>query len=155
MSEEQKQNLPEKSNNRPELPKQAERDAHRAEIIHPDGSREEVEIRSERVWSGVLPRPEDFAKFGEVVPTAPERLLRMAEIEQEHRIALERSIIPQNQRAGLRGQLLGAAISALALILATFSAYIGAPWQISVALVGVPVLSVARSLVTAFRANSD
>lgn len=137
------------------MPKQAEREAQRAEIIHPDGSSEEVEIRSERTWSGVLPRPEDFAKFGEVVPSAPERLLKMAEVEQQHRISLEASIFPQNQLAGLRGQLLGAAISALALILATFSAYIGAPWQVSIALVGVPVLSVARSLVTAFRSDTD
>lgn len=155
MSDEQEPKLPGKSPNLSDLPRQAERDSQRAVIVHPDGRTEEVEIRSEKMWSGVLPRPEDFAKFGEVVPTAPERLLRMAEIEQQHRIALESAIVPANQKAGLRGQWLGAGISMTALLLATFTAYLGAPWEISVALVGVPVLSVARSLVTAFRASDD
>ena len=155
MSDEQEPKLPDPSRNPDDLPRQAERESQRAVIVHPDGRHEEVEIRSERMWSGVLPRPEDFAKFGEVVPTAPERLLRMAEIEQQHRIALEAQIVPANQKAGFRGQILGAAISLSALILATFTAYIGAPWEISVALVGVPVLSVARSLVTALKSSDD
>lgn len=132
---------------------QEERHAERAEIIHPDGSREQVEIRAQRSWVGALPRPEDFAKFGEIVPDAPERILRMAEREQAHRIAMEQQLVPADVSAGKRGQWLGAAISIVALCLAVFSHWIGAPWQVSVALVGVPVLSVARSLVLAFRAD--
>ena len=155
MSDERETGLPAKSKSPSGTPKQAERDARRAQVTHPDGRHEEVEIRSERLWSGVLPRPEDFAKFGEVVPSAPERLLRMAELEQQHRIALETQIVPENQRAGKRGQWLGATISIVALLLATYTSYLGSPWQLSVALVGVPVLSVARSLVTAFRAPGD
>ena len=155
MSSEQKESLPEKSTNLQSLPKQAELDSQRAEIVHPDGSREQVELRSERMWSGILPRPEDFAKFGDVVPTAPERLLRMAELEQQHRMEMERLIVPGNQKASLRGQILGASISALALILAAVSSYLGAPSVVSISLVGVPVLSVARSLVTAFRSDSE
>lgn len=79
----------------------------------------------------------------------------MAEKEQEHRISLESQIVPANNSAGRRGQMLGALISVAALILAVLAAYIGAPWQVSVAIVGVPVLSVARSLVTAFKAHSE
>ena len=79
----------------------------------------------------------------------------MAEKEQEHRISLESQIVPANNQAGRRGQLLGASISVLALVLAVAAAYIGAPWQVSVAIVGVPVLSVARSLVTAFRSPPE
>ncbi|WP_420541551.1 DUF2335 domain-containing protein [Rhodosalinus sediminis] len=134
---------------------QAERGAQRAEIVHEDGTSEQVELRTERFWSGALPRPEDFAKYAEVVPDAPERILQMAEREQQHRIDMESQIVPANNRAGTRGQWLGAGISALALILAVVSFWIGAPWQVSVALVGVPVLSVARSLVTAWRSEKD
>lgn len=79
----------------------------------------------------------------------------MAEKEQEHRIALESLIVPANNKAGQRGQWLGAGISVLALVLAVVAVYIGAPWQVAVALVGVPVLSVARSLVTAFRSDNE
>ena len=102
-----------------------------------------------------MPRPEDFAKFGEVVADAPERILRMAEKEQDHRIALETQIVPANESAGRRGQQLGATISLTALALAAATSYWGAPWQVSVALVGIPVLSVARSLVTAFKTKTD
>ena len=75
----------------------------------------------------------------------------MAEREQEHRIALESQVIPANQRAGARGQWMGAVISLAALCLSAGTAYLGVPWPVSVALVGVPVLSVARTLVTAWR----
>ena len=141
--------------NLPSTPRadQAERSGHRGEIIHPDGKREQVEIYAERVWSGALPRPEDFAKYAETVPDAPERILRMAELEQRHRIDIDNKIIPAEVAAGRRGQWLGAAISLTALILAVVAFYLGAPWQVSVALVGVPVLSVAQSLVRAIRAR--
>ena len=79
----------------------------------------------------------------------------MAELEQQHRMEMERLIVPGNQKASLRGQILGASISALALILAAVSSYLGAPSVVSISLVGVPVLSVARSLVTAFRSDSE
>lgn len=132
---------------------QAEKVKQSAEIIHNDGTRETVELEAQRYWAGALPRPEDFAKYAEVVPDAPERILRMAENEQEHRISLERQIVPANVRAGARGQWLGAIISVVALVLAVLASWLGAPWQVSTALVGIPVLSVARSLVTAIKAS--
>jgi uncharacterized membrane protein len=150
MSNEQKQDLPAKY---PDLPRQAERDSQRAEIVHPDGTREEVEIRQERMWSGALPRPEDFGKYGQIVSDAPERILRMAELEQQHRINLESQIVPADISAGKRGQWLGALISIGALSLAVIASVLGASWQVSVALVGVPVLSVARTLVAAWRSK--
>ena len=155
MSRKPNPDLPAQSRRVPGRPDQVERSAQRAERTNADGSREEIELMSERYWSGSLPRPEDFAKFGEIIPDAPERILRMAEKEQEHRISLESQIVPANNQAGRRGQLLGAFISVLALVLAVAAAYIGAPWQVSVAIVGVPVLSVARSLVTAFRSPPE
>ncbi|GHC55725.1 DUF2335 domain-containing protein [Neogemmobacter tilapiae] len=134
---------------------QTERLAQRESRTSPDGNHELVEMYAERAWSGALPRPEDFAKFGEVVHDAPERILRMAELEQAHRINLESQIVPANQQAATRGQWLGAAISLTALAGAALTVWLGAPWQVSVAMVGVPVLSVARSLVTAFKADRD
>ena len=83
------------------------------------------------------------------------RILRMAEQEQAHRIAMESQIVPANNSAGLRGQFLGAAISVVALLMASLAAYWGAPWQVPVSMVGIPVLSVARSLVMAWKAKPD
>ena len=153
MSNAQKQDLLVNSDAAQGSSKQAELNAQRAEILYPDGTREEVQIHQERMWSGVLPRPEDFGKYSEIVPDAPERILRMAEQEQQHRINLESQMVPADVLAGKRGQWLGAAISVLALSLAAIVSILGGPWQVSVALVGVPVLSVARSLVSAWRSK--
>ena len=155
MSREPKKNLAVRSDQSKSSANQSEHVAQRADKLHPDGSQESIEVRAERSWSGALPRPEDFAKYAEIVPDAPERILRMAEKEQEHRISLESSIVPANERAGRRGQWLGAFISILALSLAVLAVYLGAPWQVCVALVGVPVLSVARSLVTAWKSPPE
>lgn len=135
--------------------KQAERVAQKAELRHEDGTLEQVELRAERYWSGALPRPEDFGRYAEIVPDAPERILKMAEREQEHRINLESQIVPANNAAGARGQWLGAGISVLAMILAVGVVLLNGPWQVAVALLGVPVLSVARSLVTAIKSGDD
>lgn len=134
---------------------QSELAGQQAEIIHPDGSREIVRIVVERSWSGALPRPEDFGRFGEIVPDAPERILQMAEQEQQHRMAMERQLVPAEIAAGTRGQRYGTAISLIALILAAITAILDAAWQVSVALVAAPVLSVARSLVAAIRKAGD
>ncbi|MFV0409718.1 MAG: DUF2335 domain-containing protein [Paracoccus sp. (in: a-proteobacteria)] len=64
------------------------------EIIHPDGRRETVRIAVSQSWSGALPRPEDFGRYGQVVPDAPERLLAMLEEEQRHRISMEQQLVP-------------------------------------------------------------
>ena len=132
-------------------PHQAERVAQQAEIVHQDGTTENVIVKAETSWSGALPRPQDFAAYAEVVPDAPERILKMAELEQQHRISSESTIIQANDRAGTRGQWLGAGISVIAMLLAVYAHQTDAPWQLTTALVGVPVMSGARSLVSAFR----
>lgn len=151
MSNEQKDNSKELSQQNRSSPQQAEAAAQQAEIVHPDGTTESVMLKAERFWSGALPRPEDFAKYADVVSDAPERILKMAELEQEHRIKSEDTIIQANDKAGTRGQWLGAGLSAIAMILAVYAHLEDAPWQLTTALVGVPVMSVARSLVSAFR----
>lgn len=153
MSDAQKQNLEKAPATNGNTPRQAEAVAQKAEIVHPDGTREEIVFKGERYWSGALPRPEDFAGYADVVPDAPERILRMAEKEQDHRIETETRIIRSNDGAGKRGQWLGAGLSAMAMGLAVYAHLNGAPWQLTAALVGVPVMSVARSLVSALRSD--
>ena len=155
MSKEQNENSQNLPTTNGEKSQQGEAVSRQAEIIHSDGTREQVELKAERFWSGALPRPEDFAKYSAVVEDAPERILKMAEKEQDHRIAMESQIVPAENAAGARGQILGAIIALSALILAVAANYLGAPWQLSTALVGVPVLSVARSLVTAIKPSPE
>jgi uncharacterized membrane protein len=66
----------------------------------------------------------------------------MAEQEQAHRIQLDKISISASIPDTKRGQYIGAAIATLAIVAAVVTVCLGGPWQVAVALVGVPVLSV-------------
>jgi hypothetical protein len=65
-----------------------------------------------------------------------DRLLRMAEKEQSHRI-----------EDAKRGQYLGWSFAAGAVIAAALVSLCRGPWQVSVALVGIPVLGAVQALI--------
>lgn len=48
-----------------------------------------TQITAVSTYSGPLPRPEDLAKYNEIVPGAAERILSMAEKEMRHRQEIE------------------------------------------------------------------
>lgn len=125
--------------------------SRRAQADADTGQLTDVEQHEAAIWSGVLPSPEDMEKFNAVIPNGAERIMRLAEREQEHRIAIEQMLLPQNIAAHSRGQWLGATISVLAICLAGLTGYLGVDRYISIALVGVPVLAVARALVETFK----
>ena len=54
---------------------------------------------------GPLPHPEHFAHYDETLPGAAERILRMAEKEQDHRHAWERTEIRWEMGLAAAGQL--------------------------------------------------
>ena len=49
--------------------------------------------------AGPLPPPEMLAGYEEVLPGSPERILRMAEKQEEHRHSIEKTVIAGNVRA--------------------------------------------------------
>jgi len=55
------------------------------------------------MWSGPLPNPEDLAKYEEVHSGAAERIFKMAEIQGDHRRALEK----RHQEASIARSSLG------------------------------------------------
>lgn len=69
-----------------------------------------------KTFSGPLPAPEDFAAYKNVVPDAPERILAMAEKQQQHRIETEQKIVDSNIKSSLRGQVLGAIMAIICLL---------------------------------------
>lgn len=78
----------------------------------------------------------------------------MAEAEQANRIASERSVIDANiqaqkeeSKAVLRGHYLCAAVSMTSIAASVYSVSIGAHWSVSVALVGVPLMSAVRAII--------
>ena len=75
-------------------------------------------------FSGPLPHPEILKGYQQLIPDAPERILRMAEKEQSHRQSAENEMLAQNRRniegsisANRRSQIL-AACAIFALLIA-------------------------------------
>jgi hypothetical protein len=87
-------------------------------------------------WSGPLPPPADLEKIDQIIPGGADRLLRMAEKEQTHRIDDAK-----------RGQYLGWSLAAGAVIAAAVVSLCHGPWQVAVALVGIPVLGAVHALI--------
>jgi uncharacterized membrane protein len=109
---------------------------------------------TESHWYGPLPPPAALQQFDAVVPDGAERIFKMAELEQAHRIELEKASLEldiESQKsqssAFRRGHYLGAIISGLSVFAAAYTAHIGAHWAVSVALVGVPLMGVVRAIV--------
>lgn len=73
--------------------------------------------------------------------------MRMAEKEQEHRHTIEHAALEEEKTAIERGQWLGSILSFLCVGASAYTAVTGAPWQVSVALVSIPVMGVIRSLI--------
>jgi hypothetical protein len=87
-------------------------------------------------WSGPLPPPAELGRIDQIIPGGADRLLRMAEKEQSHRI-----------EDAKRGQYLGWSLAAGAVIAAALVSLGRGPWQVSVALVGIPVLGAVQALI--------
>ena len=94
-----------------------------------------------------MPPPDALEKFNQIIPNGADRILKMAESEQAHRIEYEKAGVLATTREAKRGQYLGAAISLASIIAAAVSAGMGAHWAVSVAFVGVPVLGLVRAIV--------
>ena len=94
-------------------------------------------------WSGPLPPPSELEKIDQIIPGGADRLLRMAEKEQARRI-----------EDAKRGQYLGWSLAAGAVVAAAVVSLCQGPWQVSVALVGIPVLGAVHALIQGRREKS-
>ena len=122
----------------------------------PDGS---ISIRT-----GPLPTPEELFHYQQLIPGSADRIIAMAEREQAHRMNIEdmqsRSdirhrdelVAAQRQnaagvfRSDMAGQILGAAVALTATGGAIYTAMIGAPALVSIALVSLPVAAIIKAL---------
>jgi hypothetical protein len=89
---------------------------------------------SEHEYSLLGQMRSDWSRLGQDLA---DRLLRMAEEEQTHRI-----------EDAKRGQYLGWSLAAGAVIAAAVVSLCRGPWQVSVALVGIPVLGAVKGCLT-------
>ena len=94
-------------------------------------------------WSGPLPPPAVLEKIDQIIPGGADRLLRMAEKEQSMAEKEQTHRIVDSKR----GQYLGWSLAAGAVIVAAVVSLCRGPWQVSVALVGIPVLGAVQALI--------
>lgn len=110
--------------------------------------------RITEAWQGPLPHPEALQRFDQIVTDGAERIFKMAEDEQRFRLETDREVTAANIRAQQaeadaikRGHLLGFALSLVATIAAVTSAIYGAHPSVSIALIGVPLMSAVRAII--------
>lgn len=85
-----------------------------------------VEMR--QTFSGPLPRSADFKAYKEVLSNAPERILLMAEKQQQHRIDSEERIIKADIRESIFGQVFAVLLVVLFLAAAVYLGINGHDW---------------------------
>lgn len=85
-----------------------------------------VEMR--QTFCGPLPRPADFKAYKEVLSNAPERILLMAEKQQQHRIDSEERIIKADIRESIFGQVFAVLLVVLFLAAAVYLGINGHDW---------------------------
>ncbi|MBR5892581.1 MAG: DUF2335 domain-containing protein [Bacteroidaceae bacterium] len=92
----------------------------------PENKKEEVKealmiIRSE-TYSGPIPPPKALAEYEQIQPGAADRILKMAEKQQDHRMLLEKKAIFGQVEQSKRGQIFGFIIVFLCVAVAVFFA---------------------------------
>ena len=92
-------------------------------------------------WAGPLPPPSVLSGFNDVVENGAERVFRMAEKEQEHRVSYERAELEATRRDFRRGQVIGGVLAFSCVAASLYSAYLGAHPSVSIALVGIPIMA--------------
>ncbi|HVT44332.1 MAG TPA: DUF2335 domain-containing protein [Thermoanaerobaculia bacterium] len=72
------------------------------------------------VFQGPLPPPEILVRYNDAVPDGAERIIKMAERNQEHRQRLEGAVVPSRAKSELRGQIFGFIIAMAAIGCGTY-----------------------------------
>ncbi|WP_446786960.1 DUF2335 domain-containing protein [Macellibacteroides fermentans] len=105
-------------------------------------------IESSSSFRGPLPPPEILNGYESVLPGASERILKMAEKQQEHRIDVERMIVDRQTKQSGFGQIWGGCLAVLFGVIACILGYTGHDW-----LAGIIATSTIIGLATIFVLN--
>lgn len=84
-----------------------------------------IMTRHEESFSGPIPHPDMFKKYEDVLSGSADRILKMAEEQQVHRMRLEDAAIRNQLKMNKRGQIFAFVIFILGLGLSVIFAYVG------------------------------
>jgi uncharacterized membrane protein len=112
-----------------------------------------ISLRSEHTHTEVslsrsapLPLPSELAAYNDIIPQGADRIMKMAEAQTSHRLAIETTVISSQQSQESRGQFLGFVIAIVGLICGTYTAVMGQPLA-GAAIGGVPLVSLVSVFV--------
>lgn len=98
---------------------------------NPQGELVSFEVRAE-AFSGPLPPPAMLSDYNNLVPRGAERILAMAEKQQDHRHEIEKRVIGGNVSAQVRGQYFAFFLALLIIVGAIYLIALGMPiWGFS------------------------
>lgn len=93
-----------------------------------------------------MPPPGALQQFNAIIPNGAERIMKMVEEEQAHRIAHDNRSQAGEIAAVKRGHIIGGAITVIAILAAAIGGYLGVHPAICVAIVGLPIATILKSI---------
>lgn len=81
---------------------------------------QEVKLVHQEAYQGPLPHPDLLVKYEEIIPGAAERILSMAEKEQQHRHQLESEVIKKEIAQKGRGLNFGFTLALLIIVVGAY-----------------------------------
>ena len=100
--------------------------------IRPPGERRDVVVTEERSVSsfylGPLPPPHQLEEYDRVIPGSAERIISMAERQQQHRLEIEKALIYNDIGHAKLGVWAGLAVAFLSISVGGFLIYCGHDW---------------------------
>jgi len=112
------------------------------------------QVQQVQVWQGQFPPPEAIERYEVVHPGAFDRLIRMAERQQEATIASTQQAMTYQANDVRRGHILGAVVTLAAMAGSGFAALHGAT-AVAVVFLGVPVMTVAKAFLDSATVNKQ
>ena len=83
-----------------------------------------VMIEQREYFEGPLPHPQMFKQYDSILPGSADRIITMAEKQQNHRMELERMAISGQVKSNNRGQVFGFVLVIFILLVAIAFAYL-------------------------------
>lgn len=81
---------------------------------------QEVKLVHQEAYQGPLPHPDLLVKYEEIIPGSAERILSMAEKEQQHRHQLENEVIKKEIAQKGRGLNFGFTLALLIIVIGAY-----------------------------------
>lgn len=92
-------------------------------------------IQQLRHFAGPLPSPENLLNYDKIIPGTANRIIEMAEKNQEQRLYIDKIMAESDVKKSLRGQIFGFAVAVIAFTVATVYAFLNQK-EIGIAAIG-------------------